>query len=115
VKLDAVRSAALALPDVTEAPHHHFGSFRVRGRIFVTVPPDRLHIHVFLDETDRERALAMHPGVVEKLLWGGKVVGVRIALADAVPEAVTVLLRQAHAFQATKPAVRSARKPTKPR
>lgn len=111
MKLDAVRFAALALPDTTEAPHHHFGSFRVRGRIFVTVPPGQQHIHVFLDEMDRERALALHPGFTEKLLWGGKVVGVRVVLADAEPEAMTMLLRQAHAFQAAKPAARRARKP----
>lgn len=115
MKLDAVRSAALALPDTTEEPHHQFGSFRVRGRIFVTMPPDQHHIHVFLDEVDREGALALYPGFTEKLLWGGKVVGVRIALADADPEAVTVLLRQAHAFQAAKPVARSARKVSRSR
>lgn len=115
MKLDAVRSAALALPDTTEEPHQRFGSFRVRGRIFATMPPDQQHIHVFLDEVDRERALALSPGFTEKLLWGGKVVGVRIALADAAPEAVTVLLRQAHAFQSAKPAARPARKAGRPR
>lgn len=114
MKFEAVRSVALALPDTTEAPHHHFGSFRVRGRVFVTVPPDQLHIHVFVDETDRERALALHPGFTEKLLWGGKVVGVRVALADAPDEAVSVLLRQAHAFQGAKRSLRPARKPTAP-
>lgn len=113
MKLDAVRSAALTLPDTTEAPHHDFGSFRVRGRIFATTPPDGQHLHLFVDEPDRERALAMHPGFTEKLLWGGKVVGLRIALNDADPDVVAVLLRQAHAFQAAKRAIRPARKPAR--
>ena len=83
MKLDAVRKFALSLPDTTEAPHHDYGSFRVRGRIFVTVPPDQGHLHIFVDEVARENALATHPESVEKLLWGGKVVGIRLHLATA--------------------------------
>jgi hypothetical protein len=37
----------------------------------------------------------MHPEFVEKLLWGGKVVGVRVALAQADPLVVAELVRQA--------------------
>lgn len=88
--------AALALPDTTEAPHHHFGSFRVRGKIFVTVPPGNEHIHVFLSEQDRELALAAYPEFTEKLLWGGKVVGLRVSLPKAKPAVVKALVRQAY-------------------
>ena len=102
MKLDAVRTAALALPDTTEEPHHHFGSFRVRGRIFVTVPPDQDHIHVFLEEQDRELALATYPDFTEKLLWGGKVVGLRVSLATASAPAVKVLVRQAYEHKSAK-------------
>ena len=77
MKLDAVRRYALSLDAVTEEPHHHFSSFRVRGKIFVTMPPGEQFIHVFLAEDDREPALAMYPTFIEKLLWGGKVVGLR--------------------------------------
>lgn len=110
MKLDAVRTAALALPDTTEEPHHHFGSFRVKGRIFVTVPPDNAHIHVFMGEQDRELALAAYPEFAEKLLWGGKVVGVRVSLATAKPAVVKAMVRQAHAYQSTKPPARSSSK-----
>jgi hypothetical protein len=38
--METVRRHALSLDEVTEAPHHELSSFRVRGRIFVTIPPD---------------------------------------------------------------------------
>jgi hypothetical protein len=103
VKLDTVRTAALALPDTTEEPHHHFGSFRVRGRIFITMPPGDGHIHVFPSEQDRELALAAYPAFTEKLLWGGKVVGLRITLAKAPATAVKAMVRQAYDHQSAKP------------
>ena len=54
MKLADVRRFALGLPDVTEEPHHEYSSFRMRGKIFVTVPPHGEHIHVFIDEASRE-------------------------------------------------------------
>jgi hypothetical protein len=108
VKLEAVRTAALALPETTEEPHHNFGSFRVRGKIFVTVPPDHEHIHVFVNEQDREFALAAHPDFTEKLLWGGKVVGVRVALANAKPAVVKAMVLQAYEHKAAKPPTRKS-------
>jgi hypothetical protein len=102
VKFVSVRKFALSLPEVTEQPHFDFGSFRVRGRIFVTVAPDQQRIHVFLSEPDRERALALYPAFTEKLLWGGKVVGLRVALARALPGAVRLLVRQAWSAKAPR-------------
>lgn len=57
MKLATLRKFALSLPEVTEEPHHDFGSFRVRGKIFVTVPPGEEFIHVFAPEPVREQAL----------------------------------------------------------
>lgn len=91
----SLRRFARSLPEVTEEPHHRLGSFRVRGRIFVTVLPDQAHIHVFVSGQPREQALAMYPHFIEKLTWGGKVVGVRISLARALPHAVKALVRLA--------------------
>lgn len=108
MKLEAVRTAALALPETTEEPHHHFSSFRVRGKIFITVPPDNEHIHIFVNEQDREVALAAYPAFTEKLLWGGKVVGLRVALAKAKAAAVQALVRQAHEHKSVKPPARKA-------
>jgi YjbR len=111
ITLAQVRAFAVGLPDVTEAPHHHFSSFRVAGKIFVTAPPDEAHIHVFVPEDMREQALAMHPAFLEKLLWGGKVVGLRATLANAAPSEIKRLVRAAydHKATATKPARQSRR------
>jgi hypothetical protein len=102
MKFAPVRTFALSLPEVTEEPHHQFGSFRVRGKIFVTIPPQQEHIHVFVSEQRREQALAMYPPFTEKLLWGGKVVGVRVALAGADLHAVKSLVRSAWQHKAPK-------------
>jgi len=95
LRLSAVRRFALALPETTEEPHFDYASFRVRGKIFVTVPPTGGHIHVFVDELERERALALAPEWIEKLWWGKKVVGLRVRLAPARPAVVEALMRNA--------------------
>ena len=95
MKLAAVRKLAMALPEVTEAPHFHLTSFRVRGKIFVTAPPDDTHVRVFVDDVLRGPALAAHPEFIEPLLWGGKVCGLQIALAAAEPGVVQNLVRAA--------------------
>ena len=100
MKFATVRKHALSLDAVTEEPHHAYSSFRVRGRIFVTVPPGGEAIHVFVDEQERERALAMYPEWATKLLWGGKVVGVRVELAPAPAAAVKALVLRAHEAKA---------------
>lgn len=102
MKIDAVRRFALSLDDVIEAPHHEYSSFRVRGKIFVTVPPKGDVIHVFVEEEDRELAMALYPDWAEKLLWGGKVRGLRITLAPAPAAAVKRLVTQAYETRADK-------------
>jgi YjbR len=104
VKINSVRTHAMSLEAVTEAPHHDYSSFRVRGKIFVTVPPAEEVIHVFVEEEDREPALALYPQFMEKLLWGGKAVGLRIALASANPGAVKALVSKAYETRVRKDA-----------
>ena len=101
MKLAQVRKLALSLPEVTEEPHFQFSSFRVRGKIFVTVPPDGKHIHVFVGDQQREPALAMHPEYLSKLTWGGKVVGLRAELGPADAGVIGELVR--HAWKAKAP------------
>jgi hypothetical protein len=109
MNIDPLRKHALSLPEVTEQPHHHLSSFRVRGKIFVTVPPAGTHIHVFVAEQDRERALALEPDCVEKLFWGGKVVGLRVALSKAKPAFARGLVSKAWAQKAPRSLVNRKR------
>jgi hypothetical protein len=93
---DAVRSFALSLPDATEEPHFHFTSFRIRGKIFATMPPNNELLHIFCPEEDREAAVAAHPDVCEVLHWGKRVAGVKLTLARADSDVVEDLLKAAY-------------------
>ena len=99
--LAQARRIALALPEVEESPHFKSTSFRVRGKIFAT-SPDAGTLHVFVDEEVRSQALALHPGFIEKLPWGAKIVGLRLHLARSPKEVVEALLRQAWRGKAPK-------------
>jgi hypothetical protein len=96
------RRYALELPEAAAAPHHQYESFRVRGKIFATVPPDREHLHVFVGEEQRELALARYPDAAEKLWWGKKVLGLRIRLQPARAAFVKELLLEAWRLKAPK-------------
>lgn len=104
MRYDTARSFAVSLPGVIEAPHHDYNSWRVgkAKRIFVTIPPDHAHLHIFVDETAREQALVLHPSFTEKLLWGGKVVGLRVNLAAANATVVKRWIRDAWALKSAQ-------------
>jgi len=102
VTLDLVRRIAMSLPEVTEEPHFEYTSFRVKGKIFATAPPSGEHLHVFVPEEDREPVLVREPDVCEKLLWGGKVRGLRVWLGKAKKPLVTELLNKAWLHRAPK-------------
>lgn len=83
MRIDEARRYALSLPEVNEEPHHQASSFRIRGKIFATVPPDEEYLHIFIPEEEREIAITLKPEAFEKLWWGKKVVGVRVILSKA--------------------------------
>jgi hypothetical protein len=93
--LAQLRKYALSLPGATEEPHFDRTSFRVKRKIFVTARPSESHIHVFVPEQIREPAIAMHSAYVSKLLWGGKVVGLRVELPKADPGVLRDLVKGA--------------------
>ena len=95
-----MRALALALPEAGEAPHFQRTSFRVRGKIFATAEGE--HLHVFVGEEERARALALHSGYIEKLPWGAKIVGLRIQLPAAPEKVVAGLLESAWRAKAPK-------------
>ena len=61
-------------------------SFRVRGKIFATVPPDDEHLHVFVDEGEVRAAVAEDPAAFEPLLWGQRLRGLRVRIAELLEE-----------------------------
>ena len=102
MRVNEVRRFALSLPETTEEPHFHFSSFRVKGKIFATVPPDEKHLHVFVDDEQRDLMVATEPQAYEKLWWGKKVVGLRVILAKAKSGDVKGLLQSAWQRKAPK-------------
>jgi hypothetical protein len=109
VNLAQVRRFALSLPETSEEPHHELSSFRVEGKIFATIPPNGDHLHIFVDEQQRERVVASEPATFEKLWWGSKVVGVRVVLGKARSALVTELLYSAWCRKAPKRLVASSK------
>jgi hypothetical protein len=102
LKIEKIREFALSLPGVTEEPHFQFSSFRVKGKIFVTVPPDGNLLHVFVDEPQRELMVSAQPEAYEKLWWGKKVVGLRIHMSKAKAKDVEELVHSAWLRKAPK-------------
>ena len=92
--LDSARAFALSLPGSTEEPHFDMSSFRVRGKIFATVPPDDEHLHVFVDEGEVHAAVAEDPAAFEPLLWGQRLRGLRIRIAAAPSHRIAELLEE---------------------
>ena len=77
----------------------------------MTISPKEEVIHIFVGEEDRDRALAVYPEFIEKLLWGGKVVGLRVALASAKPDVVKSLVGKAYETRVQKNAGPKVSKP----
>lgn len=92
MKLADVRRFALSLPEVNEEPHFDMSSFRIRGKIFATVPKGGRHLHVFVDEHEARASAAEDPEIFEELWWGKKLSGVRVSLQGADPDRVRELL-----------------------
>src|SRR5439155_19096500 len=86
--LEAARQFALSLPETTEEPHFEKASFRVRGKIFATVPADGEHLHIFVDEHAARALAAENPAAFEELWWGKRLTGVRVNLPAADEETV---------------------------
>jgi hypothetical protein len=102
MRIDAVRRFALSLPETTEEPHFDLSSFRVKGKIFATVPPGDTHLHVFVSDDERELMAAAQPKAYETLMWGKRAAGLRVTLAAAKAKDVEDLLRSAWSRKAPK-------------
>ena len=89
-----VRRLALSLPEANEKGHHGIPSFRVANKIFATVPDDT-HVNVMVGPDETAMALGASPEACEQLWWGKQQAGVRISVAAADIDLLTVLLREA--------------------
>ena len=102
VSAQSVRRLALALPEATEQPHHDMTSFRVRGKIFATMPPEGGRLHVFLPQGEVASYCAEFPSAVEELWWGKKLSGCRVILRHAERALVLELLDESWRRKAPK-------------
>jgi hypothetical protein len=102
VSAAGVRRLALALGEATEEPHHELTSFRVRGKIFATMPPEGGRVHVFLPEDAVASYCAEFPAAVEELWWGKKLSGCRVLLPHADRALVRELLTESWRRKAPK-------------
>ncbi len=92
---------ALALPGTTETAHHGMMSFRIRGKIFATVP-DRRHVRAMVDDEETRALAASDPGVYTEWYWGKRLACVQIELASVTPDALREVLTDAWRRKAPK-------------
>jgi hypothetical protein len=102
VTVEALRSFALSLPETTESPHFEATSFRVRSKIFVTIPSEADVAHVFIDDDEAAAAVKRHPSTYEILVWGKKQWGVKARLAKAPADDLFELVEDAWRRKAPK-------------
>jgi hypothetical protein len=99
--IETARNIALSFPEAVEQDHFGNPSFRVRGRIFATVP-DGTHLNVMIDPFDVDAVVRAEPESCAEILWGKEVRGVRVSLPRASPAMIDELLRVAWKRKAPK-------------
>jgi hypothetical protein len=99
------RAFALALPEAEEQPHHGINSFRVRGKIFATVP-DQRHLRVMASEGEIRSAVAADPAACEEFWWGSRLACVVLDLELVDEQLLRELLVEAWARKAPPRLVR---------
>lgn len=97
---DVVKAFALSLPEAIEEPHFDKVSFRVRGKIFATLPPEGNFVHIFVDEHEVRGVVADNPSVFHELWWGRRLMGVRVELTLADQDLVFALVESSWRLRA---------------
>jgi hypothetical protein len=82
------------LPQTTEEPHFETSSFRVKGKIFATVPVGGKTLHVFVGVDEARVLIAENPTAFEEIRSGRRSARdwVRVNLAAAESSQVRELL-----------------------
>jgi hypothetical protein len=104
VRLETARRFALSLPETTEEPHFEKSSFRVKGKIFATVPEGGKHLHVYVAGDEAHALVAEDPDAYEEIVWGKRSRSdwIRITLAAADRQQVCELLEDGWRAKAPK-------------
>ena len=107
MRLNDVRKFALSLPETAEAPHFEAASFRVRGKIYATIPPGGKELRVFVAHDEAEALLAEDSTTYKPVIWGKRAVpgAVCVNLDSAKPAQVRELLEDAWRMRAPKRAI----------
>jgi hypothetical protein len=92
--VEDVRVTALALPEAVEADHFGRPSFRVRGKIFVTVHEDRDGVNLKLPRDEHEALVASRPDVFGTVTWG-QLIRTSVRLEAADPGELAELVQEA--------------------
>jgi hypothetical protein len=104
MRLDAARKFALSLPETTEEPHFEKSSFRVKKKIFATVPEGGKHLHICVEPEEARVLIAEDPITYEPIVWGKKLKAdwIRVNLPKASAAQVKELLEEAWRTKAPK-------------
>jgi len=104
MRFDAARKFALSLPETTEEPHFDMSSFRVKGKIFCTVPPEGGRLHIFTNPLEGEALVAENPKGYEHIIWAKQLKSdwLRVYLTHAETAQVKGLLEDAWRMKAPK-------------
>lgn len=96
MRLDTARRHALSLPETTEEPHFERSSFRVRGKIFATVP-DTGTLNIKIDPDESAALQQENPAAYQPVWWGQRIVPhwLQVNLAAADRQEVCELLTDA--------------------
>jgi hypothetical protein len=97
MRLETARRFALSLPETSEEPHFEKSSFRVKGKIFATVPEGGKLLHVNVEPDEGAALVEQHPEAFEAIVWGKqeRTDWVRVHLAQADRGIVQELLEEA--------------------
>ena len=88
---DRLEALALSLPEAAVADHFGADSYRVRGKIFATVP-DAEHVRVMLAEPEILALTEEDPETFEAVYWGKRLSAVAVALASVTESELSALL-----------------------
>ena len=97
MRLETARRFALSLPETTEEPHFEKSSFRVKGKIFATVPEGGKLLHVNVEPDEGAALVQEQPDAFEAIVWGkqARTDWIRVHLAKADWAVVQELLEEA--------------------